>query len=161
MLDVIGGKNSNEKVLTSAIERPKNIRRLFLIGLVLLVILIVIGAVSYWRMRVSDLPVVYRGEIVDIQITQKTIGIIPEEEMKKTTLNTVSVKVNNKKIEFGMNPEMVVEKVNYGNNIEKLGSLSWDDLKIGDKIVLVMKNGFKDVEVISPEFIEYIGVEQK
>lgn len=158
MFDLIGKENSNEKVVTSEIKHSKNFKRLFLAVLVIFVAFSILGVGAYWKVKVGDSPVIYRGEVVDIQITQKTVGIVPEEEMKKITLNTVSVMVGGKRIEFGINPEMRVEKVSY--NLEKLDDLSWEELKIGDSIVLVVKKEFKDVEVISPEFIDYIGVIQ-
>lgn len=158
MFDLIGKENSNEKVVTSEIKHSKNFKRLFLSVLVIFVAFSILGVGAYWKVKVGDSPVIYRGEVVDIQITQKTVGIVPEEEMKKITLNTVSVMVGGKRIEFGINPEMRVKKVSY--NLEKLDDLSWEELKIGDSIVLVVKKEFKDVEVISPEFIDYIGVIQ-
>ena len=157
-------KQNNETVVTSdlRIRRKNSLKVVLVTFVVFLLTLSVLGGVFGLKKDSSqdEKKYIYSGVIDRVEISQKTIGITKEDDLKNDLFNTVYVKTDKgEMVAFGVNSLTNVFKSNFNlDPLVKTGEITWDMLESGMKVRFVSLKDADDFAVLQPVHIESVMI---
>ena len=157
-------KQNNESVVTSdlRIRRKKYLKVSLITVVVFLLTLSVLGGVFGLKKDSSqdEKKYIYSGVIDRVEISQKTIGITKEDDLKNDLFNTVYVKTDKgEMVAFGVNSLTNVFKSNFNlDPLVKTGEITWDMLESGMKVRFVSLKDADDFAVLQPVHLEAVMI---
>ncbi len=161
-------KQNNQVVATSdlGIRRKNSLKIVFVTVVVFLLTLVLLVEVfglkkdSNQTQTQTEKKYAYSGVIDRVEVSQKTIGIAKEDDLKNDVFNTIYVKTDNgKMVAFGINSLTKVFKSNF--NVDptvKTGEVTWDMLESGMRVRLVSSSDSNDFAVLQPVHIESVMI---